>query len=411
VPDALPYATSGLAPIPARYKERPEDFAVEEVAAYEPRGEGDHVFFGIEKRGISTHEAVARIARKLGVAPHAIGLAGLKDAHALTRQVLSVEHVEPARVEALEIAGLRVLWTRRHVNKLRIGHLAGNRFRIRLRGIGGESEAAVRAVIDALAARGVPNYFGEQRFGARGDSWRVGRALVLGDPAGALAWICGRPGPLDHGAVARARELFDGGEYARAAVAWPGGMREQIRLCRAMARSGGDARAALRALPRQLMRLYPSAYQARLFNALLAERIGSFDRVEAGDLAWLHRSGAVFLVVDAAAETPRAKRFEISPSGPLFGERMTWPAGRPLEIERAVLAREGVDPALFSRRGALSWKGGRRSLRFEARESSVSSGADEHGAFVELAFALPPGCYATSVLREVVKGTAPPGER
>jgi tRNA pseudouridine13 synthase len=409
--DVAPYLTLDLPGAGARFKARPEDFQVEELPAYEACGEGDHVFFEIEKVGLSTHEAVQRVARALGVAPRAIGYAGLKDAQAVTRQMLSVEHVEPSVVEALEFEKIRVVSARLHRNKLRVGHLAGNRFVIRLRDCAEHTAERASAVLGVLARRGVPNYFGPQRFGARGDSWRVGRALLLGEHAEAAAWIAGRPGPLDHGRVLEARQLFEAGEYERAARTWPGNFRDCIRLCGALAKKKGDAKRALHAVDLGLLRLTVASYQAWLFNRVLAQRITEIDRMWEGDLAWKHKNGAVFAVRDAAAEQARADTFEISPSGPLFGRRTTLPTGRMLEIELAAIEEAGHTLADFQRSGgALEWQGGRRPLRFPPAGWQVGSGRDEHGEFVELRFSLPPGCYATSVLREVLKDEIEAGE-
>lgn len=394
---------SAAPPIPGRFKARNEDFVVDELPAYAPSGEGEHWLVRIRKQGLSTHEAVRRIARALGVSPPQIGVAGLKDAQGVTTQWLSLQGVERSRVEQLRERGIEVLEIAAHKNKLRIGHLRGNRFAIKLRDVPSEADAAARAVFDELARRGVPNYFGEQRFGARGDTWRIGRALLMGDHAEALAWLCGRPGPHDHGGVRRARELYDAGDYERAAQAWPGGFRVCIRVCRALVKSHGDTRRALYAVERDLLRFYTSSYQSWLFNAVLAERLTNFDRVELGDLAWLHRNGAVFLVKDLDVDAPRAASLEISASGPLFGSRMSAPQGAPLAVEQRVLEREGHTLEVFTRPGRLQWQGGRRPLRFPLYECSFERGEDAHGGFLELRFSAPPGCYATSVLRELFK--------
>ncbi len=415
---AWPFCTSS-APIAGRYKLAPEDFVVDELPAYPPSGEGEHLFLRIRKRGLSTHEAVARIARALGLAPAQIGVAGLKDAQGVTTQWLSVQGLEAQRVESLAERDIELLELARHRNKLRIGHLRGNRFRIRLREVAAADREAARDVLAELERRGAPNYFGEQRFGLRGDTWRIGRALLLEQWSEALSWLCGRPGPHDTGRIRRARELFDAGDFEGAAQAWPGGFRVCIRVCRALAKAGGKldgagespsegvaerrARRALYAIDHGLLRFYTSAYQSWLFNALLARRIDSFERVELGDLAWLHRNGAVFLVKDLEVDAPRAERLEISPSGPLFGTRMSTPQGRALELEQEVLAAEGHALEAFTRPSRLQWQGGRRPLRFPLAEVACENGDDERGAFVELRFDAPPGCYATSVLREIFK--------
>src|SRR5690242_15079779 len=108
----------------------PETFVVEEIPAYEPSGEGEHTYVWIEKRGLTTMDAVKRLARALDTDARDIGYAGLKDRNAVTRQWISVPRVEPERVLAIAEPDLRVLAAKRHGNKLRTGHLRGNRFEV-----------------------------------------------------------------------------------------------------------------------------------------------------------------------------------------------------------------------------------------------------------------------------------------
>ena len=179
----LPYLTAGLPGVGGVIKRYNEDFVVEELPLYEACGQGDHTYFLIEKSGRTTHNAIELVAKALGKRRNDIGFAGLKDAHGLTRQMFSVEHVDPQRVESLEIGGVRILSVSRHTNKLRLGHLAGNRFTIALRDIPDSGLAPAKTILDRLVACGVPNYFGPQRFGVRGDNAEVGRAVLLaGDP-------------------------------------------------------------------------------------------------------------------------------------------------------------------------------------------------------------------------------------
>lgn len=411
-PSKLPYLTADLPGVGGEIKRFDEDFFVEELPLYAPSGAGTHVFFTIEKRGLPTLAAIQHIARALGRQPRDIGYAGMKDAHGVTRQMLSVEHVENARVEALALARIKVLSVSRHTNKLKLGHLAGNRFEIKIRDVGPECEPRAGAILEVLAKRGLPNYFGTQRFGARGDNAEIGRAALLRNYDEAIALMLGRPGPADHGEALRARQLFDKGDFAAAAEAWPRGVfAQQSRMCRMMAKTG-KARDAWRVVDHTLRKLFLSAFQSDLFNRVLARRIeqGLFDRIQVGDIACKHVNGACFRVEDAAAEQPRCDAFEISPTGPLFGSRMTEAGGEPGEMEKAVLAESGVDAELLSGRDSGRLDGGRRTMRVPVKELRHETGTDERGTYLMLTFALPAGAYATEVVREVSKNQGARGQ-
>ncbi len=401
----LPYLTAGLGGIGGTIKTFLEDFFVEEVPLYEPIDQGTHVFFCIEKRHVDTLKAVRAIADALGRRAFEIGAAGLKDARAVSRQVLSVEHVEPAAVEALQLPDIRVLWARRHRNKLKLGHLKGNRFAIKLRNVRADYRADAEAILEVLRSRGVPNYFGPQRFGMRGDSWKIGRAIVRQDEKQAIDVLCGAPAEGDSPAVYKARQLYEAGQFHEAAKVWPYNCREERIALKALAKTKGSHRRALFAIDRSVKRLYVSAYQSWLFNQVLAERLrlDALDKLWPGDLAWLHEKGAVFLVEDAAVEQPRADRLEISPSGPLFGSRTTMPQGRAGQMETALLASQEVTPEHFRNVKGQKVRGARRPLRFPLSDLEFATGEDEHGGYFELRFYLPAGCYATSLLREICK--------
>jgi tRNA pseudouridine13 synthase len=195
------------------------------------------------------------------------------------------------------------------------------------------------AVIETLRRRGVPNYFGPQRQGKRGENFLIGAALLT-DSAG------------------RAR-------MSRAQRMW-----------------------------------YLNSFQSHLFNQILARRIDRIDRMLAGDWAMKSDNGACFLVEDAEKEQPRADRFEISPTGILFGSRVSWAEGEPGEMERAVAAEQGGTPeSLTTAAKACGFRGERRALRVPLADPDWS--ISDHALTVS--FSLPPGAYATSVLRELMK--------
>jgi tRNA pseudouridine13 synthase len=304
---------------------------------------------------------------------------------------------------------MRVLETHRHGNKLRLGHLRANTFTIKVRQTEPDRLAELQDGLAELGRRGVPNYFGSQRFGYRGDTWQVGRAIVKGNLEEAVDLILGRPGPADYGDIRKAREAYERGEYEQAARAWPQFFHSERRALKAIAQARGKRRRGFAAIDRNARTFYVSAYQSYLFNQVMVARLPEgLEHLWPGDLAWLHASGAVFRVEDLAREQARADAFDISPTGPLFGYRMTEPTDRPGELEASVLAAEGLSPQAFHQ-NPLRVKGARRPLRFQPRDAHLALGADERGPYLELRFVLPRGCYATALLRELFRPQTPDG--
>lgn len=380
-------------------KETPEDFLVEEVPLYLPCGEGEHTYVTIEKRGLTTLEAVRRISRALGVPDREIGYAGMKDAVGVTRQTVSIPRVSPDVCSALNLPGIAVLASVRHRNKLRLGHLAGNRFRVRVREVGDEASERAEAVLAVLTARGVPNYFGAQRYGLHGNSHLIGRAMVRGEWRIAFDHVIGDPVAVRDERWRGAIEAYRRGDLEESIRLFPGHCRTERDILQRLLKRPDAQEKAFYAIHPRLKKLYLSAYQSSLFDRLLAERLDALDRVMAGDLAMKHENGACFLVTDAAAEQPRAAAFEISPTGPMFGFRMLFPEGEPRAMEEALLAAEELELSSFNLPGGLAMDGERRPLRVPLREPSAMMDNDA----LILSFALPRGSYATSVLREVVK--------
>jgi tRNA pseudouridine13 synthase len=403
VDSTCPYLTADIPPIPARIKQRDGDFVVEEVPLYLPCGDGDHAYVLIEKVGLTTRHAVLEIARALGVPPSAIGVAGQKDARGITRQAITVQGVDPARVRLLTLPRITILGVTRHRTKLRPGSLRANRFFVRLRQVPAERTGDVQSLLDVLARRGVPNYFGPQRFGMRGDTWEVGRSLLRGDFDHVVALMVGQPTEKDAVVIRRAREHAAEGRFAEAARAWPDGFRDCARLCRLLAQMGGDTQRAIFGLDHRVLGFYVSAFQAWLFNRVLAERVTTLDRIFVGDLFFTHATGRIVRAEDREVEQSRVTHFEVSPTGPIAGYTMEIPQGEPAAIEQRVFDEAGVSLRDLPRTGPLTCVGGRRPLRFRAEEICLDSGTDEAGEYAELRFTLPAGCYATSLLREVCK--------
>ncbi len=336
-----PYLTMAMPGVGGRMRTEPEDFHVDERPLYLPCGEGEHLYIKVTKRLLSTPDLVRRISSTVGVKTQGIGAAGLKDARAVTTQMLSLHGVTPDRLARLKVDEhiLAVEVLGRHRNRLRPGHHAGNRFRLVIRDVAAHAQEAVPAVLDVLLRRGVPNYFGSQRQGKTGENYQVGVALM--------------------------NDSSRRTQMSRAKRMW-----------------------------------YINSFQSYLFNQILGRRIDTLDRVWAGDWAMKMDNGACFLVEDAEIEQPRADRFEISPTGVLFGSRVSWAAGKPGEIEQGVISEQGETPeSLVQAAKVCGFRGERRSLRIALTDLEWSV----EGSALTLSFSLPPGGYATSVLREVMK--------
>jgi tRNA pseudouridine13 synthase len=333
-----------------RFKERPEDFVVEELPAYEPSGEGTHVFVRFTKTGVTTLDAVRNVARALGCDSREAGFAGMKDKQAVTTQTVSLQTPRgttssdlAARALALRLDGIAVHDARPHNHKIKPGHLAGNRFVITLRGLAADRVDEVAASLSRIASEGVPNAFGAQRFGRTGDN--VQRTL---------AW------------------LRDGAPPPR------------------------DAR---------LQRLLWSSVQSAIFNAVLEERVvdGTWTTPLAGDLLKLRSSGGLFLCTDPDVDRPRAVAGDVSPTGPMVGTGMRWPEGVPLALERRLTEAtlgNGFDLSRTRRLG----EGTRRALRMWVQDLRWETGSEISGHSPDcfrVYFVLPKGGYATTVLGAV----------
>lgn len=394
----LPYLTADLPGIGGQLKVEPEDFYVEEIPLYPPTGEGQHIYIEIEKRGLSTYVAINKIARALKISSRAIGYAGLKDARAITRQTISIDNVAPEAIEALDLPDIKILNLKRHQHKLRIGHLAGNRFAIRVRQVTEAAMPLAQTILTRLQTTGVPNFFDEQRFGYRSNTHRLGEMMVRKDAAGFVSEYLGKPQPQEPEPIQAARRLVDEGRWADALERWPRHQPDERRVLETIIKADGQLDVAIKALSKKnLKRLFVSAFQSDLFNQLLIQRLDSLDRLETGDVAYIHDVGAAFIVEDAAVEQPRADRFEISPSGPLFGIKTLPAQGEPGRRESAILAEQGLHLEDFDVPG-LKIRGSRRPYRFKLKDAKL--GWDD-GLIVS--FELQPGTYGTRVMAEIMK--------
>ncbi len=389
-------------------KDRPQDFLVDELPLYETTGTGEHLYLRIGKTDMAHHEMIAVLRSHFGVTDREIGFAGMKDRTAVTSQTVSIHLPRKPELKFIQHDRMQVLWTDWHANKLRRGHLAGNRFSIRIRGVEPFHAPAIWRGLQRLAAVGVPDYFGPQRFGTRVNGHVLGRLVLLErwpELLGELLGTCGSAFPESQ---RRARELAQAGDWAGAQALWGRSDFAERNALRELA-NGGDARRAVRSIHRDMLALWVSAWQSAVFNRLLDERLaaGTIGSLALGDVAWKHVNGSRFQVdqaaVDATGEEAlalRAERFDVSPTGPLPGAESLAATGETLERENAAIRAFGMDPAFFTAPNAWQ-QGTRRPFRVRVANPEIEGASDEHGPFVRVAFDLLAGAYATVVLHEL----------
>ncbi len=382
-------------------KESDEDFIVEEIPAYEPCGEGDHLYLRVEKQGMSTFAMIQRLATALGIKEKEFGYAGLKDSKAITRQMVSLPLVDETRVAQLDLEGITVIDARRHTNKLRLGHLRGNRFTIRIHGVSDQAEQRALDILHILEQTGVPNLFGPQRYGVFGTNHLVGRAILQERFDDAAALIIGDPASISNERWKTAATAYRSGDIDQALQAFPGRFRDERRLLHSLLKGHSHQQAVL-GLPRKLLRLFLSAYQSHFFDRQVTMRLDSLDVLWPGDIAYIHAKGACFRVEEPDEEQPRADRLEISPTGLLPGHKAMTAHGQTGILEQSLLEKEQIDAKRFTALPGLKLSGERRPLRVPLHQASCRQQSQDT---LQVNFALPSGSFATSVLREITKST------
>lgn len=317
----------------AKLRCHPEDFIVDEQLNFSPSGSGEHLLLHIEKRGQNTQFVAKQLAALTGLRVRDISYAGLKDRHAVTRQWFCFKWPikQDLAWQDWQLEGCNILSVQRHYRKLRLGALKANQFQIRLRQLTDSAELLQRA---EQIKQGVPNYYGEQRFGIAGGNLHM------------------------------AQQLFAGGSIT----------------------------------DRKLRGLALSAARSYVFNQQVATRIanGQFNHVLDGDVLQLNGSGSVFRVpVADAALQQRLDAIDVHPTAVLAGMGEPMVTGPAAELEQQVLAQH---TQLVQGLVDYRLRAERRSIRLVPQSLTIQ--LQQQDAIVN--FALPAGCFATSVLRELV---------
>lgn len=308
----LPYITKEIEGIGGKIRGKPEFFIVEEKPVYEPCGKGEHLYANITKKGITSRDVQLKLAKMFGLKNSDIGLAGMKDKNAVTTQTFSIrcgvkQNVQEA-IDKIETMGVKVNWAKFHGNKIRVGHLLGNNFRIVIHDIETD-DALERAekIKEKILEKGVPNFYGEQRFGIEGRNVQRGMDVLSDDFNVRNKW---------------------------------------------------------------LKRFMISGYQSHLCNLYLAKRIekGCFEKIMKGDVAKKYDTGGLFVVEDVKAEQERYDNKEISFTAPIYGIKMMEAKDEAKELEDSILKDNEVDMKQFEN---MKVEGTRRLGRVLIKEIDI----------------------------------------
>lgn len=391
-----------------------EDFYVEEIPETYPSGEGPNTWLWIEKNSRTTLDVVLDIARELKINRKQMGFAGMKDKKAVTRQWICISNKTPEELQGLEekLHNVKIINITPNQKKLRMGQLVGNKFRLMVRGVDDPESATQEAqeILNQLKERGVPNYYGYQRFGKdRPNTHLVGKALIKGGVKDAVDRYIGHPYDTEPKHIQEARRFYDEGELEESLESMPSGMRYEKMMLRALIKEmkkKGELTEksyilALRSIPKPLSRMFVHAYQSYLFNRAVSERSKlGIDQYVKGDILIDNEEHLIHEFSEEEIDN-QIKKFEAHPSSPLYGSKVPLAGGKLGEMEQKVLDEENLKLEDFTvpQMSKLGSHGIRRAMRFKIWD--VSAEATEEG--VLLSFSIPKGCYATAVLREVMK--------
>ncbi|WP_121627086.1 tRNA pseudouridine(13) synthase TruD [Poseidonibacter antarcticus] len=337
------------------FKQNKDDFVVTEIPLYEFSGEGEHLILKIRKKDLATWDALEIIAKFVGCKSRDIGYAGLKDKNAMTVQSISIHKQYEEKLKTFNHPNIKILGTTYHNNKIKVGHLKGNSFFIRLKRVNVIDCRKIQSALESIVNFGMPNYFGFQRFGIDGDNYKKGKAIIDGE---------------------------------------------------------------LKEKRRNLKQMYINAYQSHLFNSWLSKRIEISKLVDAfepkeiyeklnlpldvvkrmkkqkhplkimtGDLLSHYPFGKIFTIEDLETESEKFFQRDRVPTGLLSGKRVKNSVDLAYEIEKEFEAPTGEDGA---RRFAWVFP------------SDVESNYKEDKNWMELKFTLPKGCYATELIAEII---------
>ncbi len=343
------------APIDFHFRQTPETFVVEEVPLYPFSGEGEHLIAKVRKKELTTWQMLQSLSEYLGVKLRDIGYAGLKDKNALTYQYISLPRRYEEALENFNHPKIKIIETTYHTNKIRLGHLKGNRFFVRLKKVLPVAAKKIDEVLKIIQREGMPNYFGYQRFGIDGENWKFGKRVVEGDLR------IREPKKRRFLVNAYQSHLFN---------LWLSERIKQSKLINAFA-------------PKELVQVLdlPSGIIEEL------KKQPRFFKLLPGDVMMHYPRGKIFFAEDVLAESERFAERAIAPTGLLPGRKTKRAEGLAREVEKD-----------FDDKRIAEFGDRRYAWVFVEDLEGVYK---EQNAWYELNFFLPKGCYATILLEEI----------
>jgi tRNA pseudouridine13 synthase len=392
----------------------PEDFRVEEVYQNLGYEGGRYLVLEVEKKDWDTHHLIREMSRQLRISQRRFSWAGTKDKRAITRQRISIMNLDESELKRITLPNIGIKVLGRTNRAVGLGDLLGNRFNIRIRNLDCDNAADLMArTTEAIGTlKGLPNYFGVQRFGdTRPVTHRVGEALAKGDMERAAFTYLALPFPGEPLSTRSLRtKLWEGRDIPEALRNYPTYLRYELAMLNYLVEHPGDFEGSFNVLSMNLRRLFIHAYQSYIFNRILSRRLASalpIDRAIYGDIVCFARgdlpdTSRLSVVteenIDAIGRLVSRGRAYVTL--PLVGYESSFASGDEGDIERTVLKEEGVDPEgfLVKQNPDLGSKGTRRPalLRVSPRVKLADN-------FADIEFFLPAGGYATVVLREYMK--------
>ncbi len=395
----------------------PHDFLVDEVFEELSYEGGRYLVLEVEKTDWDTHHLIREMARKLRISQKRFGWAGTKDKRAVTVQRISIMNLDELELKRITLPGLKIKVLGRTNRSVGLGDLLGNRFRITIRDLACPEPGATLARIteETMQQKGVPNYFGVQRFGeTRPVTHKVGESLARGKIEEAVYVYLALPFSGEPERTREARErLWVSRDIPSALKDFPEYLHHELAMLNYLAEHPGDYAHSFDVLSVNLKRLFVHAYQSYLFNKILSHRLDaklSLDRAVEGDVVCFAKEGLpdmdkqqAVTMENIEAVRRLAERGRAFVTLPLIGFETKLAEGIQGEIERAVLNDENVSQGNFrvEENPELGSRGTRR-----AALCPVKPQIRVEGNIAELEFVLPKGSYATVVLREYMKGSA-----